>query len=79
MLVAGLRRVEERLDAVEQKLDKAALRSELMDLKARVDGLQQQVRVLEERLSAERAPQGPLPPPAYSRPLVTHMKVCTSM
>jgi predicted nuclease with TOPRIM domain len=51
MLVAGLKRVEERLDRVEQRLDKMALRTELLDLKARVDGLQDQVRQLEERLS----------------------------
>jgi polyhydroxyalkanoate synthesis regulator phasin len=31
---------------------KVALRSELLKLKARVDGLQEQVRALEERLSA---------------------------
>ena len=52
MLVAGLRRVEERLDAVEKRLDKVALKAELVELKARVEGLQQQVRALEERLSA---------------------------
>ena len=59
MLVAGLKRVEERLDrvehrllAVEQKLERVALRSELEELKARVDTLQAQVRALEERLSA---------------------------
>jgi predicted nuclease with TOPRIM domain len=51
MLVAGLKRVEERLDAVEKRLDKMALKSELLELKARVDGLQEQVRALEERLS----------------------------
>ena len=58
MLVAGLKRVEERLDrvehrllAVEQKLERVALRSELEELKARVDTLQAQVRALEERLS----------------------------
>lgn len=50
MLVAGLKRVEERLDRVEQRLDKMALRSELLELKARVDGLQEQVRTLEARL-----------------------------
>jgi predicted nuclease with TOPRIM domain len=50
MLVAGLKRVEERLDRVEQHLDKMALRSEVLDLKARVDGLQEQVRTLEARL-----------------------------
>lgn len=52
MLVAGLKRVEERLDRVEQRLDKMALKSELLALKARVDDLQGQVRQLEERLSA---------------------------
>ncbi len=52
MLVAGLKRVEERLDAVELRLDKLALKSELLELKARVDGLQQKVRALEERLGA---------------------------
>src|SRR5262245_50252612 len=64
MLVVGLKRVEERLDRVEgrldrmekglagldQKVDKMALRSELEELKARVGGLQSQIRVLEERL-----------------------------
>jgi len=52
MLVAGLKRVEERLDRVEQRLDKMALRSELVELKTRVDGLQEQVRTLEARLDA---------------------------
>jgi predicted nucleic acid-binding Zn-ribbon protein len=59
MLVAGLKRVEERLEAVEERLDavekrfdKMALKAELVELKARVEGLQQQVRVLEERLSS---------------------------
>lgn len=51
MLVAGLKRVEERLDRVEQRLDKLALRSELEDLKVRVDGLQEQVRAIEARLA----------------------------
>jgi polyhydroxyalkanoate synthesis regulator phasin len=50
MLVAGLKRVEERLDRLEQRLDKLALRSELLELKSRVDGLQEQVRTLEARL-----------------------------
>ncbi len=50
MLVAGLKRVEERLDKVEQRLDKLALRSELLDLKTRVDGLQEQIQTLEARL-----------------------------
>ena len=59
MIVAGLRRVEDRLDhvetrleAVEKQLEKVALKSELLEIKARVDGLQDQVRLLEERLSA---------------------------
>lgn len=46
LLVASMKRVEERLD----RLDKVALRSELLELKARVDGLQEQVRTLETRL-----------------------------
>ena len=50
MLVAGLKRVEERLNQVEQKLDKMALRSELVELRTRVDDLQEQVRTLEARL-----------------------------
>jgi predicted nucleic acid-binding Zn-ribbon protein len=50
MIVAGLKRLEERMDRVEQQLSKMALRSELLDLKARVDGLQEQVRTLEARL-----------------------------
>jgi len=62
MLVAGLKRVEERLDridrvegrldVVEQRLAKQDLQAELAALKARVDGLQGQIRILEERLSA---------------------------
>ena len=51
MLVAGLKRVEERLDGVEQRLAKLDLQAELATLKVRVDGLQGQIRVLEERLS----------------------------
>jgi predicted nucleic acid-binding Zn-ribbon protein len=57
MIVAGLKRLEERLDRVEQrldrveqKLDKVALRAELLELKARVDGLQEQVRALESQI-----------------------------
>jgi len=50
MLTAALKRIEERLERVEQKLDKAALRSELLELKTPVDGLQLQVRAIEERL-----------------------------
>jgi exonuclease VII large subunit len=50
MLLASLKRVEERLERVEQRLDKMALRSDLLELKARVDNLQEQVRTLEARL-----------------------------
>jgi predicted nuclease with TOPRIM domain len=50
VLVAGLKRVEERLDRLETRLDKMALRSELLELKTRVDGLQEQVRTIEARL-----------------------------
>jgi polyhydroxyalkanoate synthesis regulator phasin len=35
---------------VEQRLDTMALRSELLELKSRVDGLHEQVRSLEARL-----------------------------
>jgi len=52
MMVAGLKRLEERFDRLEQRLDRAALKSELVALKARVDALQGQVRLLEERLGA---------------------------
>ena len=50
MIVAGLKRIEERLERVEARLDKMALRSELLELKTRVDDLQEQVRTLEARL-----------------------------
>jgi predicted nucleic acid-binding Zn-ribbon protein len=50
MIVAGLKRVDERLDRIEQRLDKTALRSELFELKGRVDNLQEQIRALEARL-----------------------------
>ncbi len=57
MLVAGVRRVEERLDVVEKRLEaltkaheKYALRSDLEDLKARVEALQEQIRAIEDRL-----------------------------
>ena len=56
-LVAGLHRLEERLARVEKSVDelvagrdKEPLRAELADLRARVDGLQAQVRTLEKRL-----------------------------
>ena len=40
---------------VEERLDKMALRSELLELKARVDALQEQVRTLEARLDGQSA------------------------
>ena len=48
MIVAGLRRVEEQLDVLVE--DKRRVRSELQDLKTRVDALQGQIRAIEERL-----------------------------
>lgn len=50
MLSFAVKRIEERVEAIERRLDKMALRSELQELKARVDGLQEQVRTLENRL-----------------------------
>ena len=40
MLNLALKRVEERMERLEQRMDKMVLRSELLELKARVDGLQ---------------------------------------
>jgi hypothetical protein len=50
MIVAGLERVEERMDRLDQRFEKMALRSELLELKTRVDALQGQVRAMETRL-----------------------------
>ena len=50
MVVAGMKRLEERLDRIDQRVEKLMLRSDLLELKARVDGLQEQVRTLEARL-----------------------------
>jgi hypothetical protein len=57
MLIAGLKRVEEHLDQLEQRtgrleqrLDKLAVRTELLELKGCVDGLKEQVRNIEARL-----------------------------
>jgi chromosome segregation ATPase len=50
MVEGALKRLEERFDQLDRRLDKMALRSELVELKARVDGLQEQVRILEARL-----------------------------
>ena len=56
-LLAGFHRLEERLARVEKSVDELVagrdrepLRAEVADLRARVDGLQAQVRTLEKRL-----------------------------
>ncbi len=49
-LTAAVRRVEERMTAVEQKLDKMALRAELVELKERVLALEQRISELEAQL-----------------------------
>ena len=43
MLVAGVKRIEERLERVEEKLDRAALKSEVLALKARVETLERRL------------------------------------
>jgi predicted nucleic acid-binding Zn-ribbon protein len=48
VIVVGLRRVEEQLGVLAE--DKRTLRSELQDLRIRVDALQGQIRAIEERL-----------------------------
>jgi polyhydroxyalkanoate synthesis regulator phasin len=45
-----LRRVEERLDALAEAQQKLAVRSDLQQLKARVDALQEKIREIEGRL-----------------------------
>lgn len=47
MLVAGLKRIEERLERVEHKLDRVALKSDLLALKARVDELERRLNELD--------------------------------
>jgi len=56
-LVAAVSRLDERLSRVEKRLDdlvavqpKYALRSDVQDLEARVDRLQDQIRALQQRL-----------------------------
>lgn len=60
-LLAGFHRLEERLARVERNVDdlvaaqdKEPLRAEVADLRVRVDGLQEQVRVLAERVDRGR-------------------------
>jgi len=47
MLVAGVKRIEERLDRIDQKLDRAALKSEVLALKARVEELERRLNEAE--------------------------------
>jgi predicted nucleic acid-binding Zn-ribbon protein len=47
---AAVRRVEERLAAAEQKLDRMAPRSELLELKAQVTSLEERIAQLESEL-----------------------------
>jgi polyhydroxyalkanoate synthesis regulator phasin len=49
-LSAAVRRLEERMAAVEQKIDKLALRSELVELKERVQALELRIADLENQL-----------------------------
>jgi len=50
MLVAGLKRVEERLDRIEQRLDRVALKTEVQDLKARVEALERKIAEIDAEL-----------------------------
>ena len=50
MLVAGLKRVEERLDRIEQGLDRVALKAEVQDLKARVEALERKIAEIDADL-----------------------------
>ncbi len=49
-LTAAVKRLEDRMAAVEQKIDKLALRSELVELKERVQALEQRIAELEAQL-----------------------------
>ena len=49
-LNAAVRRIEERLAAVEQQLDRMALRSELLELKAQVADLEERIAQLESEI-----------------------------
>lgn len=50
-LSAAVNRLEERMAAVEQKLDRMALRSELVELKEQVSQLEQRIAALEKVLN----------------------------
>jgi len=47
---AAVKRIEDRMTAAEQKIDKFAIRSELVDLKKRVEELEQRLADLESQL-----------------------------
>lgn len=49
-LAAAVKRLEDRMTAVEQKIDKLALRTELLELKERVQSLEQRISELESQL-----------------------------
>lgn len=49
-LTAAVKRLEERMSAIEQKIDKLALRAELVELKERVHALEQRIADLESQL-----------------------------
>jgi predicted nuclease with TOPRIM domain len=49
-LTAAVKRLEDRMAAVEQKIDKLTLRSELVELKERVQALEQRIAELEAQL-----------------------------
>ena len=49
-LTAAVQRLEERMAAVEQKLDRMALRSELLELKAQVATLEERIAQLESEI-----------------------------
>ena len=50
-LSAAVRRIEERMTAVDQKLDRMALRSELIELKEQVLQLSQRIDAIEKALN----------------------------
>lgn len=50
LLAGAVRRLEERMAAVEQQIEKLALRSELVELRDRVQVLEQQIARLEAQL-----------------------------
>jgi phage shock protein A len=49
-LSAAVARIEKRLEGVDQKIDKLALRAELLELKERVHALEQKIADIEAQL-----------------------------